>query len=107
MITASEIYLAAAVGVILTGLYGVMSIESLLRKLIAMNLLGTGIFMVYIAIARRIDAVQPDPVPHAMVLTGIVISVSATAFGLVLARRVAALTGRARLPRPGEEESAP
>lgn len=103
MIDQADIYLAAALGIILAGLYGVMAIESLLRKLIALNLLGAGIFLVYVATARRIEGPIPDPVPHAMVLTGIVISVSATAFGLVLARRVAALTGRARLPRPGEE----
>ena len=41
---------------------------------------------------------QPDPVPHAMVLTGIVVAVSATAFALVLARRIYSVTGSTRLP---------
>jgi len=100
----AEIYLASALGIMLIGLYGLFTQPHLLRKLIALNLFGSGIFLMYIAVARRIAGETPDPVPHAMVLTGIVISVSATALGLVLARRVKTLTGRTELPASVEHE---
>jgi multicomponent Na+:H+ antiporter subunit C len=45
--------------------------------------MGTGVFMVLVTSA--LGQGQPaDPVPHAMVLTGIVVAVSATAFALAL-----------------------
>ncbi len=62
-----------------------------LRRLIALNIMGSGIFLVLIGLARLYPGTLPDPVPHAMVLTGIVVAVSATAFGLVLLRRLARL----------------
>jgi multicomponent Na+:H+ antiporter subunit C len=68
-------------------LYGVFSCEDVLRKIIAANLLGSGVFLILVAIARRSPA-GVDPVPHALVLTGIVVSVSATACALALARRL-------------------
>ena len=66
-----------------------------LRRLIALNIMASGIFLVLIGLARRAPTDIPDPVPHAMVLTGIVVSVSATAFALVLIRRLARLDGGA------------
>lgn len=62
-----------------------------LRRLIALNVMGSGIFLILIGLARLHPGVLPDPVPHAMVLTGIVVAVSATAFALVLLRRLARL----------------
>lgn len=45
-------------------------------KLIGMNVMGSGVFMLFIALAARSE--QTDPVPHAMVLTGIVVTVVMT-----------------------------
>ena len=39
-----------------------------------------------------------DPVPQAMVITGIVVSISATALGLAIVLRIARTTGSALLP---------
>jgi multicomponent Na+:H+ antiporter subunit C len=50
--------------------------------------MGTGIFLFLVAAAARNGLENPDPVPHAMVLTGIVVAVSATALGLALAGRI-------------------
>lgn len=101
----AQVYLLAASALLVIGLYGVFTCAHFLRKLIALNVFGTAVFLVYIAVGRRIAGEVPDPVPHAMVLTGIVISVSATALALVLARRVKQLTGRTELPMPEEPES--
>lgn len=94
-------YALAGVLLVGIGLYGVIVYAHLLRKIIAVNVLSGGIFLVFVALARRAPGML-DPVPHAMVITGIVVAVSASALALVLALRVAAETGKAALP--GEEE---
>jgi multicomponent Na+:H+ antiporter subunit C len=90
--------LFALVGIALFGLgaAGVLLIGHLLRRILAFNLMGSGAFLVLVGLAQRNDV--PDPVPQAMVLTGIVVAVAATALALALARRLQALTGRLDLP---------
>jgi multicomponent Na+:H+ antiporter subunit C len=85
------------------GFHGTVFCRNLLRKVMALNLMGSGVFLVLIALAARTPSGPPDPVPHAMVLTGIVVSVSATALMLALVRRLHRETGRTELPARGEE----
>ena len=94
----SAFHIYALCGVLLVGigLYGVIAHAHLLRKIIALNVMSSGVFMLFIALARRAPN-TPDPVPHAMVITGIVVAVSATALALTLMLRVAAETGSAEL----------
>jgi multicomponent Na+:H+ antiporter subunit C len=46
------------------------------------------VFHVLVAVAYRGLDDAPDPVPQALVLTGIVVAVSATALALVMGQRV-------------------
>ncbi len=69
------------------GLAGVVTGRRLIRRILGINILGTGIFVVILALARR-GPDTPDPVSHALVLTGIVVTVSATAVALALAVRL-------------------
>ena len=80
---------------------GVILLDHLLRRILAFNLMGSGVFLVLIGLAQRGGV--PDPVPQAMVLTGIVVAVAATALALTLARRLFALTGGHTLPKDGDE----
>jgi multicomponent Na+:H+ antiporter subunit C len=68
------------------GLCGLALGTHLLRRLIGVNVMGSGVFLLLVAGAHGSPG-GPDPVPHAMVLTGIVVAVSATALALALARR--------------------
>jgi multicomponent Na+:H+ antiporter subunit C len=70
------------------GLLGLVCGRHPVRKILALNVMGTGIFLFLVAGAARSGLKAPDPVPHAMVLTGIVVAVSATALGLALAGRI-------------------
>ena len=90
--------LFALTGVVLfaMGVAGVLLIGHLLRRILAFNLMGSGAFLVLVGLAQRTDVT--DPVPQAMVLTGIVVAVAATALALALARKLHALTGRLELP---------
>jgi len=83
------------------GVAGVILHDHLLRRILAFNLMGSGVFLVLIGLAQRGGV--PDPVPQAMVLTGIVVAVAATALALTLARRLFALTGGYTLPKDGDE----
>ena len=60
-----------------------------LRKILALNLLGSGTFLLFGVIARRGAAagMGGDPVPQAMVITGIVVAFSATALAVALLLR--------------------
>lgn len=95
------LYTVAGVVLFCVALYGVLAYEQVLRKILALNLMGSGIFLLLIAYARRAPEPFPDPVPHALVLTGIVVAVSATALALALARRIHAETGAVSLSDAG------
>ncbi len=92
------LYALVGTGLFTLGLYALIIHPHLLRKILAINVMGSGVFLVLVALATRTQGAMPDPVPHAMVLTGIVIAISATALGLALMLRVRAETGRAELP---------
>lgn len=83
-----QMYFLSGLVVSALGAHAVFAAEQALRKILAANLMGSGVFLVLVALARRVPGV-PDPVPHALVLTGIVVSVSATACALALAQRLA------------------
>lgn len=70
------------------GLFAVVVVSPIMRKILALNVAGSGVFLFLVALAHRSRMPFPDPVPHAMVLTGIVVAVSATALALLLACRI-------------------
>ena len=81
-------YALASLALICLGLFHLIVREHLVRKVLAMNVLSSGVFLLLISAARRGDGDVADPVPHAMVLTGIVIAVSVTALALGIIRRI-------------------
>lgn len=91
------LYALTGVGLFVLGLHGLIAYVHLLRKILALNIMGSGVFLIMVALARRATE-SPDPVPHAMVITGIVVSVSATALALVLLLRLKEATGHSELP---------
>ena len=81
------LYSITGVGLFAIGLLGIVLASHIMRKVLALNVMGIGIFMLLIALAKHSDSVI-DPVPHAMVLTGIVIAVAGTALALNLMVRL-------------------
>jgi multicomponent Na+:H+ antiporter subunit C len=90
MLTAHWLYGITGCLVVALGLRTALLHALLLHRLIGINVMGAGVFLMLIAVAYRGPGVAPDPVPHALVLTGIVVAVSATALALALARRLTA-----------------
>ncbi len=85
--TTPLLYVGAGVLLFILGLWSFLMHAPLLRKLIAINVMGSGVFLVLVAIAYRGTAMPPDPIPHALVLTGIVVAVSATALAISFGQR--------------------
>lgn len=92
--TTAMLYSLTGIIIMTLGFRGVIIYRHFLRKVLAINVVGTGIFMMLIALADRNANGSPDPIPHAMVLTGIVVAVSATAFILALIVRLFDMTGQ-------------
>jgi multicomponent Na+:H+ antiporter subunit C len=92
---------AALVGV---GLYGLIVHPQPLRKVLAFNVLGSGVFLLFGVVARRgaVDSFSGDPIPQALVITGMVVAFAATALAIALLLRLAEVGGATAL-----DESAP
>lgn len=85
--SAGLLYALAGVLLFALGLGGIVLLRHALRRILAFNVMGSGAFLVLVGLAQRDGGA--DPVPQAMVLTGIVVSVAATALALALIRRLA------------------
>jgi multicomponent Na+:H+ antiporter subunit C len=90
------LYALAGAALFAIGLAGLLALPQLLRKILAFNILGSGAFLVLVGLGQR-DGIA-DPVPQAMVLTGIVVAIAATALALALARQLLERSGRMQLP---------
>ena len=88
MLFAETLYALVGVGLFTLGLRGALLRRSLLGRVLAINVCGAGVFLLLIAVAYRGPGSLPDALPHALVLTGIVVAVSATALALALGRRL-------------------
>ena len=106
MIEQNQIYGIAAVLLFCVGLHGVATRPEMVRKVIALNIMGAGVFLFLISVAWQGARAPADPVPQAMVLTGIVVAVSASAFALGLVRRLAGLAEESAAEH-GESPAAP
>ena len=78
------------------GMYGMLGKRNLLKKLIGMNIFQSAIFLFFIEGATKLGASVPvidpkigveaaqyvNPLPHVLILTGIVVSISLTGVAL-------------------------
>lgn len=99
------LYAFAGVGLCAIGLFGFFRLAHLLRKLLAFNVIGSGVFLVLVGLAQHHGG--PDPVPQALVLTGIVVAIAATALAVVLIRRYFHLSGQVTLAEPARRAGKP
>lgn len=84
----ADLFLLVGLGLAVLGLVGTLFSGDLLRRVVGFNVVGSGVLLVLGAAAARANPERPDPVPHALVLTGIVVTVSVTAVAVGLVRRI-------------------
>jgi multicomponent Na+:H+ antiporter subunit C len=86
---------------LLIGLHGMLMRANLIKKLMAMNVLQVAVIMFFISLAVKHGATAPievhgvtdaaayiNPLPHALMLTAIVVGVSTTGVALALLVRI-------------------
>ena len=81
------------------GLYGLIVHPHPLRKILSFNLLGGGVFLLFGVVARRGAGagLGGDPIPQALVITGLVVAFAATALAVMLLLRLFQESGTASL----------
>ncbi|WP_209424526.1 NADH-quinone oxidoreductase subunit K [Pararhodobacter sp. SW119] len=99
---ALSIYALTGAALVGLGFFGLLAARHLLRRVVAFNLIGSGLFLYFGAAATR--GAAPDPVPQALIITGIVVALAASALAVALVVAQVRAAGRATLP---EEEDAP
>lgn len=92
--TPAVLYVVAGAAIFVTGLAGTFGRAHLFWKVMGVNFMGGGVFLILLAGAPRIPGQGADPVPQAMVLTGIVVATAATALALGMALRVMVRSGQ-------------
>ena len=85
----------AAIALAMIGLYAIIAPSNLVKKLIGLGMFQTAIFLIYITVGKVEGGTAPiidpaydvysNPLPHVLILTAIVVSVSTLAVGLALA----------------------
>lgn len=103
MIPSATLFGLCGAALIALGLYGFVTHRHLLRRVLAFNVIGSGIFLLFGAAGARLEGVAADPVPQALIITGIVVALSATALAVALLVVYARLTGRTALPEDSRE----
>lgn len=86
------------IALMMVGLYAMVAKENLVKKIIGLNIFQTAVFLFYIASGKVAGGTAPilwqgggpydNPLPHCLMLTGIVVSVSTTAVAFALVLRI-------------------
>jgi len=93
------------VTLMMIGFYAMIAKKNLIKKVIGANIFQTAIFLFYVSLAdvtggtapilvgghgaeHAADVIYTNPVPHCLILTAIVVSVSTTAVALALIIRI-------------------
>jgi multicomponent Na+:H+ antiporter subunit C len=92
--TATTLFALCGAALVGAGLFGLLTDPALLRKILAFNLVGGGVFLIFGTVARRgaSAGLAGDPVPQALVITAIVVAFAATALAIALLQRLAETT---------------
>lgn len=89
-----------AIAIFIIGLYTVVAHSNLIKKIMGVNIMGTGIFLFFIAIGNvtggeppiidpeQVGVIYINPLPSVLILTGIVVVVSITVYSLSLVIRI-------------------
>jgi multicomponent Na+:H+ antiporter subunit C len=99
----AQVHYWLSAAILLVGIYGMLAAPHFVRKLMGMNIMQTAIIVFFLALAAKTDATFPltgtdgvapaaaeyvNPLPHALMLTAIVVGVSTTGVALALVIRI-------------------
>ncbi|MGF1455934.1 MAG: NADH-quinone oxidoreductase subunit K [Alphaproteobacteria bacterium] len=109
--TATDLYALTGMALFVLGAAGTVLRAHLIRRVLGLNIMGSGAFVVFGALAARGIGPAgaggpPDPVPQALAITGIVVTAAMTALALALVVRLRTVTGRLTIDEPSSDGSA-
>jgi multicomponent Na+:H+ antiporter subunit C len=109
MMEAATLFGLCAAGLVGVGLYALIVNPQPLRKIVAFNVVGSGVFLLFGAIAHRGAGAGwgGDPVPQALLITGLVVAFCATALALAVLLRLFDESGSATLDPDAEPSAVP
>lgn len=94
-------YYLVAIILFIVGFHTMLTHANLIKKIIAMNIMDTSIFLLFVSIGYIKEAAPPiislspagetvyvNPLPSALILTGIIVAVSVTAYALSLVIKI-------------------
>ena len=97
------------------GLFGLLTRKHIIKIFISIAIMETSIFLLFIGLTFKLDFIAPirdtahtnisnmnDPIPHAMVLTAIVIAMAVLALGVSFAIEYFKLTGKTDIDEMNE-----
>lgn len=95
----ADLFGLCGAGLVGLGLFGLIVHRQALRMILAFNLLASGVFLLFGVMARRgeVPGLGSDPVPQAMVITGLVVAFASTALAVALVLRLFQETGQTSL----------
>ncbi len=92
-------YYMVAIILFVIGMYTMLTHSNMIKKIIAMNIMDTSVFLLFVAIGysdggqapiikEGAETIYVNPLPGALILTGIVVAVSVTAYALSLVVKI-------------------
>ncbi|HSD54383.1 MAG TPA: NADH-quinone oxidoreductase subunit K [Burkholderiales bacterium] len=90
MTDAATLFGLCAAALVGLGVYALIVNPQPLRKILAFNVVGNGVFVLFGAVAHRGAALGwgGDPVPQALLITGLVVAFSASALAVAVLLRL-------------------
>jgi len=81
---------------VLIGLYGLMTKEDLIKQVLAINIISTGVVLYFVGVGYVANGESPilpadlmvDPLPSTLMLTSLVVDVAVTAVALAIIIRI-------------------
>ena len=97
MTDAATLFGLCAAALVGLGVYALIVNPQPLRKILAFNVVGNGVFVLFGAVAHRGAGLGwgGDPVPQALLITGLVVAFSASALAVAVLLRLFDETGSA------------
>ncbi len=92
-------YYMVAIILFVIGMYTMLTHSNMIKKVIAMNIMDASVFLMFVAVGYahgsqapiirdNVEIIYANPLPGALILTGIVVAVSVTAYALSLVVKI-------------------
>jgi len=101
------IVIIGSMGLFFVGLFGLITRKHIIKIFISIAIMETSLFLMFIGLTYKVDFIAPiideahkntaimnDPIPHAMILTAIVIAMAVLSLGVSFAIEYYKLTGK-------------